>query len=356
MLRTRHLWIASAVLVAFLQSAHAATSCKVVDLMPEFWRVLDASSHQSPEQQVRAFRAALVYQHPDLFGAGGLGFESAAQLDQAIPPSLARARANRNSIRAMHDLLEKRLPSYLLAFKQKFPDFRCDFPIYLVPSLYQLDGAGRMVDKQPSLILGIDLIAEVHSPASLGIFIHHELFHRYHYQVAGFSDDNAEREVLWRGLWAEGLATYVSMKLNPPASMQDALFLPNDLVKRSQPVLRGLISEILPNLDRVDPELFSKLFLFHGADANPPSRVGYYIGALAAQRIGEQHSLFALAHMQADSVRTELSRTLSQMMALREMGFTKAYRAAVPAASRSRLRNFSVSFLSEEVSCRNSMP
>jgi hypothetical protein len=41
---------------------------------------------------------------------------------------------------------------------------------------------------------------------ALRILIDHELFHRYHYQVAKFSDDNAKREVISKTLWAEGLA------------------------------------------------------------------------------------------------------------------------------------------------------
>ncbi len=167
-----------------------------------------------------------------------------------------------------------------------------------------------MVDGRPSLILGVDVIYG-EKPEFLGILIHHELFHRYHFQVAGFSDDHAEHEVLWKGLWAEGLATYVSMKLNPPASLQDALGAPEDLVKRSQPMLSDLVGELVPNLDRIDPELFSKFFSYRGPEAHPPSRVGYYIGALVAQRMAKRHSLVGLAHMPANRVRKELGLQLA---------------------------------------------
>jgi hypothetical protein len=177
-----------------------------------------------------------------------------------------------------------------------------------------LDGAGRIVDGKPSLILGVDVIAS-EQPETLGILIHHELFHRYHFQVARFSDDNAEHEVLWKVLWAEGLATYVSMKLNPPASMQDALLVPKDLVQRSQPMLPDLVAELEPNLNRIDPELFTKFFTYRGPEANPPSRVGYYIGALLAQRMARRHSPARLAHMHASEVRIELGRELGRIVA-----------------------------------------
>jgi hypothetical protein len=132
-------------------------------------------------------------------------------------------------------------------------------------------------------------------------------------QVAGFSDDKAQQEVVWRAVWADGLARYVSMKLNPPASLQDALFVPKDLVKRSQPLLPQLIADLQPKLDQVDPDFFSKFFQYRGPAATPPSRVGYYIGALAAQDMAERHSLSALAHMQAGAVRAELAEVLAEI-------------------------------------------
>src|SRR5262249_27379393 len=155
------------------------------------------------------------------------------------------------------EMLEEKLPGYIASLQKTFSDFRCDFPIYVMNSLGRLDGAGRIVNGQPSLILGVDVIAS-EQPKTLGILIHHELFHRYHFQVAGFSDDKAENDVLWRTLWAEGLATYASMRLNPPASLPDALIIPSDLVQRSQPILAQLIAELEPSLDCLNPKLFSE--------------------------------------------------------------------------------------------------
>lgn len=74
---------------------------------------------------------------------------------------------------------------------------------------------------------------------------------------AGFTDDHAQEEVLWKALWAEGLATYASMKPNPPASMQDARFVPQDLVMRSQPLHTQVVRGLLPEFDRIAPALLS---------------------------------------------------------------------------------------------------
>jgi len=234
--------------------ARAATpECTVIDLMPKFWRVVDDSRHQSADQQVAEFRRVLGVDRTDLYSESGLGFESTEALNSAILKTVASTREHPEPIESMGTLIESRLPSYIREFRKTFPDFECSFPIYIVPSLGQLDGAGRVVDHRPALVFGVDNIAAEHTATTLPIFIDHELFHRYHFQAAGFSDDNARNEVIWRTLWAEGLATYVSMALNPPATLQDALYLPKDLVRRAQPLLPSLIGQLFPKLNQVDP-------------------------------------------------------------------------------------------------------
>ena len=118
---------------------------------------------------------------------------------------------------------------------------------------------------------------------------------------------------MWKTLWAEGLATYVSMVRNPPASMQNALIVPQDLVQRSTPLLPELAATLDPNLDRIDGKLFAKYFLYRGPEANPPSRVGYYIGALVAQRIAREHTLPEIAHLPPNRVRKELGEQLLEI-------------------------------------------
>jgi hypothetical protein len=287
-------------------------SCRVIDLLPDYWRAVDSTKDRSPEEEVLEFRRLLVTGHEDLYGKGGLRFASESQLNDAIVRSMDASRHREDELKTATDRFERRFPAYLRQFQAQFRDFRCDFPIYLVHSLGRMDGGGRVIDGKPSLVFGVDVIAS-EDAEKIGILIDHELFHRYHFQVAGFSDDKGSEEVLWRALWAEGLATYVSMKLNPPASMQDALVVPQDLVARSAPLLPELISELQPHLDEVNAELYAKFFSYQGADANPPSRVGYYIGALVAERLARHHSLPALAHMPAAEVRKALAAQLVEI-------------------------------------------
>ncbi len=293
----------------------AAQECRVVDLMPQFWQVVKSGGHESAAQQVQDFRKNLVDNHGDLYFKAGLGFASDEELDKAIQNELAAARAHPDALRKTTLLLQREMPQYINRFKRTFPDFQCDFPIYLLPALGKLDGAGRVVNHVPALLFGIDNIAAEFSPSTLplSIFIDHELFHRYHYQVAGFSDDKGAQDIVWRTLWAEGLATYVSKALNPPASMQDALILPKDLEQRARPQLAALIAKLMPQLDRVDAGTFGEFFGYHPSATAVPSRVGYYIGALAAERLREHNSLYALAHMQAESVRAKLPQALAEI-------------------------------------------
>jgi hypothetical protein len=114
--------------------------------MPKFRSLVEDSSHGSPAQQVQAFREVFIVQDTNLFGESGLGFRSDAGLDAAILRSLADARTHPSTIRSAEELLESMLPSELNRFKSASPDFRGDFPILIMPSLRQLDGAGRVVE------------------------------------------------------------------------------------------------------------------------------------------------------------------------------------------------------------------
>jgi hypothetical protein len=290
-----------------------AQECSIVNLMPPFWHAVD-NSHDTPDQTLHLLHRDLIAPNGDLYSATGVGFSSEEKLNAAILKTIADARTHPAAIHSTLLLLQQQLPTYIRDFKRAFPDFQCNFKIYLLPAFGALDGAGRIVNGNPALLLGIDNIAaEQFSSETLRIFIDHELFHRYHSQVAGFSDDNAQRETLWRALWAEGLATYTSQALNPPASMQDALMFPRDLVQRSQPQLSALIAQLIPQLDEVNPKLFATFFSYHKDDGGVPPRSGYYIGSLTAQRLAQQNSLFGLAHMQAPEVRTKLKQALSDI-------------------------------------------
>ncbi|HEY0309490.1 MAG TPA: hypothetical protein VGB94_15105 [Acidobacteriaceae bacterium] len=298
-----------------LPACAQAKSCKVVDLMPAYWSAVESSKTETPAQKVLTFRHALNLDHTDLYSATGIGFASTTDLDLAILTSMASVQRHDAAIHGIATRLRDELPAHMAAFQRTFPDFRCNFTIYLAPSLGKLDGAGRIVDGHPALVFGVDNISEEFSDSglNLSVFLDHEIFHRYHEQVAGFSDDKGDQEQIGRALWAEGLATYISMKMNPPATLQDALFIPSDLIARAQPLLPSLIAQLEPKLDQADPELFHRFFSYHHYDTGVPSRSGYYIGALAAARMAEGNSMLDMAHMDGVVIQRRLPQILREL-------------------------------------------
>jgi len=125
---SRIMFAAASLLFGLSGSALAAgPGCRVINLMPKFWEVVNKTASMPPDQQVRTFRRALVATKPSLYGGAGLGFESDQQLNAAILAALANGRDHQAAIRATTDLLMTHLPSYMARFEATFPDFVATF-------------------------------------------------------------------------------------------------------------------------------------------------------------------------------------------------------------------------------------
>ncbi|MGH6890353.1 MAG: DUF2268 domain-containing putative Zn-dependent protease [Rhizomicrobium sp.] len=293
----------------------SAETCPVVDATSAFWPLAERSATMTPGAQAAAFRSEVVARFPALYTDNVLGHENMRALDKLAVASLLRTRRNGMKGRAVERDLVRSLPVFLAHFQKTFPDFRCNFPIYLMVSLGSLDGAGRMVGGKPALALGIDTIANYENPKWMPALIAHELFHRYNFQAAGFSDDPGDRQAIWRTLWAEGLATYVSGQLNPQASLGEVLFS-SDLAKRGPPLI-GRLAAALRNNDAPDPPLYARYFEGGGggeAGAEPiPQRSGYYVGYRVVQLLAKRRSFYELAHLKGPSLHREIDGALDEL-------------------------------------------
>lgn len=197
-------------------------------------------------------------------------------------------------------------------FRGQLDDFRCDFPVYLRSTHGELDGAGRVVDGKPSLVLDAEMIHQLHTAEQLPVFLTHEMFHRYHFAMAGFSDDDSASQPLWRTLWAEGLATYASAVMNPTRPLSDAWLLPADLDAQVQLLLGVLARTMVAQFESVDPATFRALFTWHTpVPGEPPPRAGYYVGYRVAAELAKMGSLRELAHWDAERVKAEMGRVLA---------------------------------------------
>jgi hypothetical protein len=292
----------------------ASPQCQVVDAYAPVARTAEATAEASPAEQVQAFKAEVVAARPGLYAQDVLGLAPGPLMDKQILTSLAHARTSGDRVE-LRRRLEAEVQRTAAAFG-RFPDFRCDFPVYLTDTLGQLDGAGRVVDGRRALVLGVDVLDGEQKLVSLPTFVTHEVFHRYHYQAAGFSDDLAERQPIWRALWAEGLATYVSRVLTPGATVEDALMLPKDLGQRAGPMTPALAADLLRHLDEVNPEVFTTYFTYGNKEVarrGLPWRSGYYVGYRVAETLARRHSLDALVHLKGPRLRAEIGRALQEL-------------------------------------------
>jgi uncharacterized protein YjaZ len=180
-------------------------------------------------------------------------------------------------------------------------------------SLGHMDGAGRVVGTSPALVLGVEMIDRIETPAQMPVFFAHELFHRYNYRVAGFSDDPGDHQPIWRTLWAEGLATYVSAKLNPDRPLSDAMLFPPDLAERAAPQIERLARALRDN-DAPNPGLYAEYFEVGSTKSGIPPRAGYYVGYRVASLAAREYSLYRLAHLRGPALHRDINRWLDELV------------------------------------------
>jgi hypothetical protein len=306
--------IGTVICIFSCELAHPAPTCEVIDSFRDFMVLSERTAALPEAQQIEAFNLDYRTQYADLYVQSVI-MGPGPQLDAKALATMRQARMH-PEWREAEQALSRAVPEYAKRFITVFPDFRCNFPINLTATFGVLDGAGRMVGGRPSMVIGVDTVS-LEPIVQLPIFFTHELFHRYHYQAAGFSDDLSEKAAIWTALWAEGLATYVSAKLNPANSLADVLVLPRDLEARSRPVLPKMAAELAEALDRVDAKIYGKFFQYGDQEAERagwPSRSGYYIGYLVAQDLGRRHTLAELAHLKGPALRAEIAEALGRLV------------------------------------------
>jgi hypothetical protein len=270
----------------------------------------------SPIDEQVLEQKAFIAAHSPLFAADVLGIAKPGDLDGMIKEYLPDIRARSKDIDQAAAILHARLPDFLKDFRSTFPDFDCNFTIYMMPSFGAFDGAGRFVAGKPAMVLGVDTIAAYEKPEQLKVFIDHEIFHRYHFRAAGFSDDEGAAAPIWKALWAEGLATYVSATMNPQRPLADALLLPRDLEERALPQTATIATGLRANLDQTDAAVYGKYFEYGNPSAKAaglPWRSGYYVGYLVAKRLARGMTLPALAHLRGDDLHARIAASLDEL-------------------------------------------
>ena len=269
-----------------------ATGCRTTDLMPAFWAFWGQARGQVPAEQYRLFEK--LVRKPN--GAVYEGVFQGARKPPAefVPRSFETVPAIEASMRELSERLSAELPGELDAFRKAFPRFQCSTPVYFVYSAGAFDGATREVGGKTALMFGLDVIARLKE--ELSPLVVHELFHVYHGEVVAEDPDTFG----W-ALWSEGLATYVSRRLNPKVPEQEVCCLPP--IGPVQAAMDRIVPEALKLLDSEKREDYARYFLGGATDLDIPPRSGYYLGYLIATEAGKTRTLEQLAALTPAEVR-----------------------------------------------------
>ncbi len=294
----------------FLPVAASAAPCRVTNLMPDYFRFLDETATVTAKERADLFARQIAPRYPDFYSAHQFGEgetlrrAATAYFDPPKPLALpgfaplteARLRAVAQQVQPAFDKAERQ-------FDKTFSDFACGSDIWFGPSLFHFDGDEYADEHGRShMLFGVDLIAMLHPPADMPAFLSHELFHVYHRQILGAAIPKDDT-VVWWALWEEGLATYVSWRMNPPLKAQEVLWFPTDMVTRmEQPGVSARAAKLmLADFDHTGSS-YARWFLAGHSAPDLPPRAGYYMGFRMAQELGRGRTLKWLAHLSPDEV------------------------------------------------------
>jgi uncharacterized protein YjaZ len=287
-------------------AAHAATACSFVDLMPAFWQALGAADAAAQ------MRTKVVDPHPDLYNELLITVPAREDWESTFSSEKTYDDAHRAEVAAAEQYLVANAPKYMAQFGHTFPDYRCDFTFYIAPSFGNLDGSAATVGGKYLIVFAPDFIPRIHALSDLKILIDHETFHVYHHQATGVFGAAEQLPTIEEALWSEGLATFVSWRMNPRVSLDTALIQPG-LAEAARPHLQSMVAELRQHLGEQHEATYGRFFQGGNAPEGCPSRAGYYIGFLIAQDLSKRYSLQQLARLKGDELHEAMVAELDRI-------------------------------------------
>ena len=292
------------------QSAKAAGNLIVYDLLPDLLNYLRIAPEEK-ESRAKLFAQLMIRPHPEIYDRPQIFKTDIGTLEEY----LAGLNAYLPAIEHIHSRFEEQRASIEAKFLNAFPDFDSSRArIYLMLSMFRFDGKIPH-DNPRMLLLGLDGLAKFHgADARLPVILSHELFHVYHFQVNPLPRDVDQIE-LYRLIWQEGLATYVSQVLNPDASLADVLLDPG-LAQEGPKFVPMLAHSLLTQLESTDDATAAR-YLSYRRGGQIPSRMGYLIGYEIARRTAATHQVTELARLRGHAL-LDLVRRETQALAAGE--------------------------------------
>jgi hypothetical protein len=203
-----------------------------------------------------------------------------------------------------------RVEAFKAHFAPRFPGFYAAGRIgaFTVHSMGEMDGGIRTIGGRRFLVFGADVMARLHQPGEAQPFFHHELFHVYHRQPFQGCD------VVWCALWAEGLAVYVSERLNPGATdAQLMLEVPRPIRPEVDAKRREVVCAVNARLDSGARNDYAPLFMGRASLDGLPPRFAYYVGYQVAREASRTRSLQDLAHLPPADARPVVDAALATL-------------------------------------------
>jgi Putative zinc dependent peptidase (DUF5700) len=290
---------------------------KVIDAMPTFWEFWDTTVDESMSMRVSGFFNKVVAAYPDLFHHDLIASGALTDLD-GVPEVQARVAKYLQDVssfipamRQITTTIRNNFFRYVQEFSTAFPDYAPSTPVYFSVSLFGFSGGLLVSEENTGLYFGLDELARIYGSAgNLKIIIQHELFHHYHYQIAPeISVDRAA----WAFIWEEGLATYVSRRMNPGTTADQVLVTPDRLSELAQPHLPDLARRLLDHADSTNPNDYDDLFSGEQTPSGIPARSGYFVGYRVAEKLAATRSLVDLVHLRGPELKVAVLGVLAEL-------------------------------------------
>jgi len=284
-------------------SSSAASNLIVYDLIPDLFSFLRIAPEEK-ESRARLFAESVIQPHPEVYDRPQIFKTDTASLEQYLD----RLPAYLPAIKQIHDRFREHCDAIEATFLNEFPDFDCSKArVYLMLSLFRFDG--KIPHDNPHvLLLGLDGLAKFHgADTRLSVLLSHELFHVYHFQVNPLPG-NIDDVALYRLVWQEGLATYVSKQLNPDASLADVLLDPR-LAQEGPRYIPVVARDLVTQLESVD-DATTAMYLSNWRGGQIPARMGYLIGYEIARKLAATRSVRELARLRGQPLLNLVRRTM----------------------------------------------
>jgi hypothetical protein len=295
--------LAALAIAALAALEDEGTGLQLVDVTAAFFSYAESSENLDASQRVDGLIETFEAVLPGLYSRDMGEYETLYR--EGMAASLEGYAAEREGIDRVRERFRAEFAPAVERFESEFGRLSGQ-PVYLVHSFGEMDGGVRVLPEGRRLIFGADVVAKIYPDSDIAPLFHHELFHVFHQERFPVCAQ------VWCPLWAEGLAIHVAERLNPGASdVELGLVLPAPLRPAVESDRQYAICEVYKLLDSDKDDDYFALFSGSASLADDlPSRLGYFVGYLAAARLGEGRSLQELAEMDHAAIRPLLAETL----------------------------------------------